>query len=469
MAPKRRASSSTAAEAGGKRVKREPETPLKPEDGEVYEDYDCLLNLTNIAKNNNKFYVIQVRKEGPDCFHTWTSWGRVGYKGQNISSNFTTVGEAIEKFEKKFKDKIGTNWSDRDNFVSHPGKYTLIDVDGEVKVESMDGSLCTSDKPTQELMELIFSNDMFKKAMEEMNLAPPLDKLSEKQIMKGSKVLKEIEHALNQTSEPSNLEELSSEFYTNIPHDFGNSRPPTIDSKEIIEKKKEMLLVLKDIKLAKRLKLETANAQEVSQPVNQRILTLLDKTSERYKIIENYLKQTKGSDSNPKIINVWEVNQPTEGERFRENHHLENRRLLWHDTNIAVVAAILKNGLRIKPHSGRQGIYFASEYGKCKLHTFNNKGIMFLYEVVLGEEHTITTDNSSLMNPPDGFNSVVARGRVEPDPSQDVFITLDGKKVAVPQGPAIEQSQYQNSSFHNSEYRIYKESQCCIRYLLLLK
>jgi hypothetical protein len=41
--------------------------------------------------------------------------------------------------------------------------------------------------------------------------------------------------------------------------------------------------------------------------------------------------------------------------------------MLWHGTNVAVVAAILKSGLRIMPHSGGRvgrGIYFASENGK---------------------------------------------------------------------------------------------------------
>lgn len=41
--------------------------------------------------------------------------------------------------------------------------------------------------------------------------------------------------------------------------------------------------------------------------------------------------------------------------------------MLWHGTNVAVVAAILKSGLRIMPHSGGRvgrGIYFASENAK---------------------------------------------------------------------------------------------------------
>ena len=57
----------------------------------------------------------------------------------------------------------------------------------------------------------------------------------------------------------------------------------------------------------------------------------------------------------------------TQSARFSTHHKLDNRRLLWHGTNVAVVAAILKSGLRIMPHSGGRvgrGIYFASENGK---------------------------------------------------------------------------------------------------------
>ncbi len=63
-----------------------------------------------------------------------------------------------------------------------------------------------------------------------------------------------------------------------------------------------------------------------------------------------------------------------QGDRFKSHDAISNRRLLWHGTNVAVVAAILKSGLRIMPHSGGRvgkGIYFASEcsksasYGEC--------------------------------------------------------------------------------------------------------
>lgn len=41
-------------------------------------------------------------------------------------------------------------------------------------------------------------------------------------------------------------------------------------------------------------------------------------------------------------------------------------------------------------------------------------GVMFLCEVALGKENTITTDDPSLKKPPPGFDSVVARGHYEP-------------------------------------------------------
>jgi poly [ADP-ribose] polymerase 2/3/4 len=97
--------------------------------------------------------------------------------------------------------------------------------------------------------------------------------------------------------------------------------------------------------------------------------------------------------------------------------------LLWHGTNVAVVVAILKSGLRIMPHSGGRvgkGIYFASENGKSAGYVgtapYKNKniGIMFLNEVVLGKPNEIYMDDSSLVKPPNGFDSVIAKGKTEP-------------------------------------------------------
>jgi len=126
------------------------------------------------------------------------------------------------------------------------------------------------------------------------------------------------------------------------------------------------------------------------------------------------------------------------------------------------------------PHSGGRvgrGLYFASENAKSASYVrcIGDTGIMLLNEVVLGKEHFITRDDSSLITPPKGFNSVIAKGQTEPNPNQDVEMMIDGKKVVVPQGKPINQPAYSNSSFMHSEYLVYKENQVRIRYLLKLK
>ena len=44
---------------------------------QIHEDYDCMLNQTNIGNNNNKYYIIQVLKHQNGTFLTWNRWGRV--------------------------------------------------------------------------------------------------------------------------------------------------------------------------------------------------------------------------------------------------------------------------------------------------------------------------------------------------------------------------------------------------------
>ena len=55
------------------------------------------------------------------------------------------------------------------------------------------------------------------------------------------------------------------------------------------------------------------------------------------------------------------------------------------------------------------------------------------------------------------------------DPKDDTTILLENKQVTVPQGKPIPMATYNHSSFFQSEYLIYKESQCRLRYLLKMK
>jgi len=358
---------------------------------------------------------------------------------------------------------------------------------GEVKRAKKKVKPCTLDKPTQDLVKMIFDNDMFCEAMKAMDIdvkKMPLGKLAKGQISKGFDVLEDIEAALK-NNQKAKLMELSSRFYTLIPHDFGRQRPPAINTLEGVRKKKDMLLVLGDIEIAQAIQKDDVavddDSDELDHPhdVNFGVLncgmTLLDKKSNDFKVIEKYTEQTKGGWTNPKILDVWEVDRDLEGDRFSEHEEIDNRRLLWHGTNVAVVVAILKGGLRIMPHSGGRvgaGIYFASENGKSAGYvrrTSNQIGIMFLCEVALGKEHHIKQDDWTLKAAPKGYDSIVAKGRTEPDPKQDTTLTIEENEVAVPQGKPVNQNKFSDSYFSQSEYLVYKESQARIRYMLKMK
>ncbi|XP_019856101.1 PREDICTED: poly [ADP-ribose] polymerase 3-like [Amphimedon queenslandica] len=470
---------------------------------EVVDDWDCMLNQTNIGHNNNKFYVIQLlSNKNSGYFHVWNRWGRVGEPGMNaMKGPFHAMDAATKEFAKKFKDKTKNDWSDRDSFTPHAGKYTLIEMGGDDDedepmdvIEDVDTGKpkkikpCTLDKPTQNLVKLIFDNDMFREAMKTLEIDTkkmPLGKLSKAQIAKGFEALEALESALQSKASRAKLSELSSKFYTIIPHDFGRRIPPVIDNQEHLQKKFDMLTVLGDIEIAQslqkdKIKTEQPDIEEVPHEFDVNYASLkaklehVKKEDSDYKIIETYLRQTEPSYRKLEIVDIWRVSRDGEAERFSVHDSIENRRLLWHGTNVAVVAAILKSGLRIMPHSGGRvgrGIYFASENSKSAGYVgcANNIGIMFLNEVALGKEHSITRDDSSLVKAPAGHDSVVARGHTEPDPALDTTITIDGKTVTVPQGKPKSQQKYSTSSFSQTEYLIYKESQNRIRYLLKLK
>lgn len=144
------------------------------------------LSQTDIGSNNN-VYIIQLLEEAGCCF-CWTHWGRVGEVGQSKLNRFVSLEDAKKDFEKKFRDKTKNSWAERDRFVAHPGKYTLIEVQREDEAQEAvvqaDGGPvravvqrvrpCSLDAATQKLITNIFSKDMFQNAMALMNLGEEL-------------------------------------------------------------------------------------------------------------------------------------------------------------------------------------------------------------------------------------------------------------------------------------------------------
>lgn len=64
----------------------------------------------------------------------------------------------------------------------------------------------------------------------------PLGNLSKAQVQKGYDVLTELRAAIV-ANDSSEVATLTSRFYTVIPHNFGRSRPPLIDTSEKLQSK----------------------------------------------------------------------------------------------------------------------------------------------------------------------------------------------------------------------------------------
>ncbi len=202
-------------------------------------------------------------------------------------------------------------------------------------------------------------------------------------------------------------------------------------------------------------------------------LSLIDEKTDEYKKIQQYFEKTKYSGSNQKLIDIWQVNRHGENKRFQKFDYLQNRKLLWHGTNIAVVAPIITSGLRIMPHSGGRvgsGIYLASMQEKSASYTsgYGSTACMFLCESVLGTEFKVTSDGShasGLRKAPTGSDSVHAVGTITP--KSWTSLKIDDKDVKIPNSPAKESGV--SSSFHHDEHLVYDAAQVRLRYVVTVK
>ncbi|KAF2350530.1 WGR domain [Trinorchestia longiramus] len=266
-------------------------THLNVSDGKAFEDYSCMLNQTDIINNNNKFYVIQIAKIGKK-FHVFNRWGRVGETGQMSFSDFSKEDDAVKAFCKKFCDKTGNKWEARDQFVPKSKKYTMLamdesgDDDGmdavdggvsvkkEVKTEAGDVLPSSLDPRTQLAIQLLFNSNMFEAQMSEMKLdvrKMPLGKLSKAQIAKGLSALVDVEEAVKNKASYETIANLTSRFYTLIPHDFGRTNPPVLQSLDVIRQKKDVMLTLSDIELTQSLQKtdKAGTGKKVKNPIDE--------------------------------------------------------------------------------------------------------------------------------------------------------------------------------------------------------
>ena len=442
--------------------------------------YTAMLNQTNLAQNNNKFFLIQALEsiKHPNQFATWFRWGRVGYTGQTNLQLCSSVEEAVNIFTQKFFDKTLNEWIPKihSKFKSVSGKYTLLPV--ESLTESSEDNAgkpmekatvkyeeTKLDKSVYELIQLISSRETFER---ELTIAGidltrmPLGRISAKMIKDGYAILRKLESQLCSGKVSRNdLIDLSNKFYTLIPHNFGFSKGVhyIIDSLSILKEKIDLLETLSQIRESndEMDRIVEMHKKEIvrANPVDEKYgllgyeVSSLDSKCDEFDMIRLYKERTQGPTHGTRTVirNVYKLGRKMGNKTGTKN--LKNKQLLWHGSRLTNWHSILSHGLKIAPpeapHTGfmfDKGIYTADCYSKSAQYCYGSigqRGLIVLCEVSLGNPmEALVADyeaSKKVGSKASGFQSTKGVGRYRPNEAQ--FKTMsDG--VVVPMGELID-------------------------------
>eukprot|EP01102_Stenamoeba_stenopodia_P015090 TRINITY_DN5107_c0_g1_i1.p1 TRINITY_DN5107_c0_g1~~TRINITY_DN5107_c0_g1_i1.p1 ORF type:complete len:682 (-),score=251.83 TRINITY_DN5107_c0_g1_i1:117-2162(-) len=477
------------------------------EEGDVI--WNATLNCADVSynvKGHNKFYIIQLlESDDKKKYSVWNRWGRVGATGQSVIKDFANVLAAKKDFEKKFQDKTGNPWSNHKSFKPKSGKYTLVEIDygdeedineDDIKekmkkrqeLEKQRSKIPSKlDKPLQELIQLIYNLSMMEHTLIEMDYdikKCPLGKLKKAHIEKGYAVLKKIEAFMAGRGGNENLVELSNQFYSLIPHNFGFSKPPVINSEKSLKSKLLMLETLGDIEIATNI---LKNAEDESLKENivdsnykalKTQLTTMDKETKEYNIIHDYLHNTHATTHSQytlTVMDAWKVNRNGEEKKFLDySKDINPHMLLWHGSRLTNFVGILSQGLRIAPPEAPvtgymfgKGLYFADMSSKSANYCFASKenpyGLLLLVQVAVGSTYDLTAAKY-VTKLPAGTHSTKGCGGTEPDPKDTIKLD-DGTIVPMGKGVATGVA----GALLYNEYIVYNVDQAVIRYLLKVK
>jgi len=173
----------------------------------IYEDknnvyngnyFSCTLNKSDLNKNNNKFYIIQLLEHDTNnSLVLFTRWGRVGIVGANDVKD-VDENSGPKLFMKKYKDKT----------VKHNYQEIYIDYEAEVKKEDLpeekekkSGKIKKKfqtylSQDVMDLINLIYDKQMINDNLHEIGYDSkkmPLGKLSSVTLTNGLNILKQIE------------------------------------------------------------------------------------------------------------------------------------------------------------------------------------------------------------------------------------------------------------------------------------
>jgi poly [ADP-ribose] polymerase 2/3/4 len=438
----------------------DPSAPKYPADFEVLKK--AVLQVTDIKTNRNKYYAVELHQAG-GSFRVFTHYGRTDDlesnpdAGAKESRFFMDGGEAAACYEQIFREKTSPKKGYKEvslassKIGSQKSRGASV---GEVDAKTIAKiAAANKDKPApkvstlhpqvQELVSYIYNEatsaltSTVAAKITANGIETPLGVLTVGQIERGEVILQGLYKLFQSKSKSfSEMERLSGEFYTCIPHRIGRTRTAinqaVIDSMEDFQQKQETLQLMKDMLSVNGDHSVLYDSKVDAQYEALRCdLSPLDKASSMYRELEEYILRSQIKTKTLKVQNIFTVQRPDE--RAAYDGSVGNERMLLHGSRIKNWVGLLSRGILLpkivvsmgvnRTDAGwlGNGIYFGDAACTSAFYTTAGKRgtrLMAIARVALGKIKDFDRITYGLEGPPPGYDSCHGVRHTPKTPSQ---------------------------------------------------
>lgn len=458
----------------------DPGQPTFPDDFEIAQK--AVLQVTDIKTNKNKYYAVELHSAGGGQFRVFTHYGRTDDldtnpdSGQKECRYASSLADAQSIYQTIYNQKTSPRKGYQElalassNIGSAQARGTSSgDVDDKTleKIAEKEKGKAKAKKPKVKKTKLSAAVQtivryMYDEATNALTttvnakitangIETPLGILTIGQIEKGEEILTDAYQLFNKKgarNKAGRLEDLSSSFYTAIPHRFGRSRAAAeaavINSLADFEQKQETLQLMKDMLQVNgegegNVLFDAAIDQEYEALGCE--IGAVDGKSDEFAEIKAYIEKSQIKTKSVRVKNVYTLNRPEERKAFRSK--LSNQRQLFHGSRIQNWVGLLSRGILMpkivvsmgvnRTDAGwlGNGIYFGDAACTSSFYTTSGKKktrLMAVCNVGLGKIKKYTKITYGLDEPPKGYDSCHGVRRTKLKSSQfddDEYVIYD--------------------------------------------
>lgn len=431
-------------------------------------DKKAVLQVTDIKTNRNKYYAIELHVAA-GSFRVFTHYGRTDDLETNPNAGakegrfFDDAGEALACYESIYREKTSPKKGYKEvslassKIGSQQARGTSSgQIDDKTVAKLKDKGSPLNGAPSagpkrasalppqvQDLVSYIYAEatealtTTVAAKITANGIETPLGVLTIGQIERGELILQELYKLFeSKTATPAEMETLSGEFYTAIPHRLGRTRAAiseaVIDSMADFDAKQETLQLMKDMLAVSGDGAVLFDARVDAQYSALRCnIAALDKTVPMFRELEQYVLRSQLKSKNVRVQNIYTLMRDEEWSAY--DGKVGNERLLYHGSRIKNWVGLLSRGIllpkivvsmgvhRTDPGWLGNGIYFGDAACTSAFYTTaGKKGTRFMAiaRVALGKMAPFTKITYGLTEPPAGFDSCHGVRNVAGKPSQ---------------------------------------------------